>query len=895
MLKKTAVIGLGGTGMHAVLYMKKKLLETYGEIPPMMKFLVIDTTDKDRLETEGGEIELEPGEFLKIEVRNPGSLIKTNREVKSWIPENVPKFALTGGAKQVRPLGRLAVFANAGPIEAKIDGLISSVRDFRIERYSDKYEVSSGNILVNIVCSLSGGTGSGSIIDISALTRKNLNDTDKLIGYLLLPDIFVGKPATDNVEPNAFAIIKEINYFFTEEGKFRYQLGGRERKIEEGLFNAVYLINNMNRQGIEYSDLKDLQEFLGMGMFLQSSATGKGVSDIIDNLEAQLIGKKWWGKPTVFSSFGISELVYPGDWFADFYAKGIALSVIQKTFIGGDISHINEFTTDFIQRAGIKEHDADDVIDSILAPGDFTKFPLPPDFKKDTVGPTIGRREVHLNDVKRYIGETAKENLVKLKNEKLKALNDELTNRLSTPHGLEFSKNFLHALVGTLIEFKKEMSNERDENAKLKEDMKSRYSLAKSEAEKASKALFGTNAKIEGALKNYKQLVDRESGLILEIERRERAIEFFAYIIDDANKWIEKLNAFSSYCDTLTQELNTDIQRMKFAKKDIKPFVLELKPASLEKKIPPVEAHDFIKWLKDDRKLDLLKLAEMRVGEVKDVLLEYGFSQEEVKEVKEKSIDMILKTLPEDKKINYIRLLGEMSTPLWQYDQGMISGDKKVENIYLFGIENLETKVLDLETVQKAISSKYKPDFIATGDSKRVICFRVESAVPAFTIYNMSRYREKYMDPERAFGYHIHRDWENKFPDIFPGTEEEEARKYWSLGLAEPFNLISKTGQYYYLKSEKKGKKLEDYKVKLAQGRAEAMNTFLDDTEYIDEAIENIDKIIKKLGNEKVAESLKDYGDELEKTAKKYGKEIRNQIEMELNDIDNFINSILEL
>jgi len=118
MLKKTAVIGLGGTGMHAVLHMKKKLLETYGEIPPMMKFLVIDTTDKDRLETEEVEIELEPGEFLKIEVRNPGSLIKTNREVKSWIPEKVPRFALTSGAKQVRPLGRLAVFANAGPIEA---------------------------------------------------------------------------------------------------------------------------------------------------------------------------------------------------------------------------------------------------------------------------------------------------------------------------------------------------------------------------------------------------------------------------------------------------------------------------------------------------------------------------------------------------------------------------------------------------------------------------------------------------------------------------------------------------------------------------------------------------------------------------------------------------------
>ena len=211
LLKKTAVIGLGGTGMHAVLHMKKRLLESYGEIPPMMKFLVIDTTDKDRLQIEGGEIELEPGQFLKVEVKNPGSLMNTNKEVKEWIPEKVPKFALTSGAKQVRPLGRLAVFANAGSLEAKIDGLISSIRDFRIGRYADKYELLSENIVINIVCSLSGGTGSGCFLDVAGLTRKNLSSTDKLIAYLLLPEIFVGKPATHNVEPNAFGAIKELN------------------------------------------------------------------------------------------------------------------------------------------------------------------------------------------------------------------------------------------------------------------------------------------------------------------------------------------------------------------------------------------------------------------------------------------------------------------------------------------------------------------------------------------------------------------------------------------------------------------------------------------------------------------------------------------------------------
>jgi len=895
MFRKTAVIGLGGTGLQAVLHMKKKLLEAYdGKIPPMIKFLVIDTTDKENLETGSKEIALEAGEFLKIEVRQPGSLMKTS-EVKAWIPENIPKFALTSGAKQVRALGRLAVFANSSDIESKIDGLISSVRDFRVDRSKDKYELSSDNIIVNMVCSLAGGTGSGSFLDVAFLARKNLDSTDKLIGYFLLPDIFIGKPATDNVTPNAFGAIKEINYFFTEGATHRYKLGGRERKIEEGLFNAVYLINNVNKHGIKYSELGDLHEFLGMGLFLQSSSTGKKAADIIDNLEAQLVGKRWFGKPTVFSSFGISELVYPGEWFADLYAKGIALSVIQKTFMGGDISSVNDFTDGFIQRIGIKEHEADDVIDSILAPGDFKKFPLPPISAKNIVSEVLGRREVHLNGVHRNVADTAKRNLANFKKEKLNALKDELANRLSMPQGLDFSKNFLYALVGRLADFKKEMIKEREQNEKLKKEIASSYNPVRSEVEKSVKKLFGAKAAIENALKKFKGLVDKETNFILEIERREKAIEFFAVIINATNDWIEKLDVLSNYCNILTQELNQDIQQNQREGRKIKPFVQELKPAKLKDEIPIVESHDFIMWLKDDKQMDMLKLAEMRIGEVKDILLEYGYSQDKVNEVRNKRIDDILKKLPQKKKIELIGVMDKMASPLWQYDQGFVSGDKKTENIYLFGVENPNDTVFTPEEIRTAIASPYAPAIIGTGDAKRVLCFKLETAVPAFVVSDMSKYRDKYVNPERPFSYHIYKDWEKELPSLFPNTEEEETRKYWSLGLADPFNFICKTGVWYYIKSEK-GKRSDDFRVKLTQGRPDAMKVFLDNTEFVKETRENIEKTIKKLGGEKVVDSLKNYGNELEKKLKKGStQEIISQINLELDDIDTYIHSMLEL
>ncbi|MFW8159884.1 tubulin-like doman-containing protein, partial [Klebsiella pneumoniae] len=44
-LKRTVFIGLGGTGKKALLHAKKRFLETFGEEPPLIKYLLIDTTN----------------------------------------------------------------------------------------------------------------------------------------------------------------------------------------------------------------------------------------------------------------------------------------------------------------------------------------------------------------------------------------------------------------------------------------------------------------------------------------------------------------------------------------------------------------------------------------------------------------------------------------------------------------------------------------------------------------------------------------------------------------------------------------------------------------------------------------------------------------------------------
>ncbi len=74
------------------------------------------------------------------------------------------------------------------------------------------------------------------------------------------------------------------------------------------------------------------------------------------------------------------------------------------------------------------------------------------------------------------------------------------------------------------------------------------------------------------------------------------------------------------------------------------------------------------------------------------------------------------------------------------------------------------------------------------------------------------------------------------------------------------------------------------------------MKVFLDKPEFVEEIREHIEKTIKKLGGEKVADSLKSYGTQLENRLKKGSTtEIVNQINLELDDIDSYIHSVLEL
>ena len=203
----TIIIGLGGTGVDALRVIKKKVYEHLipdnpdGDIPEYKRigFLAVDT---DYIDTDYGEpYDLERKECLNISVDN------LNRKMKDDIASGNKEFAwlqpnldLKGqhGAGAVRQIGRYCLFKN-----------IDRVTD-RIRKLKEGVTISTGvsKVNVHIIAGISGGTGSGTFIDMCYIIRDLMGADATLFGYFFMPDVNLFKTGMGN----GYAALKELDY-----------------------------------------------------------------------------------------------------------------------------------------------------------------------------------------------------------------------------------------------------------------------------------------------------------------------------------------------------------------------------------------------------------------------------------------------------------------------------------------------------------------------------------------------------------------------------------------------------------------------------------------------------------------------------------------------------------
>lgn len=446
-VRKSIVIGVGGSGMKGVLSAKAWIEENIPvEAHRYMRWVGIDTTDiETSIEGKGGRYRFPSDQMFQEEKRmlylsspTPEELSleflrekHKNDPVYSWLP-NPDVYDISTragqGANQTRPLGRLAFFYN----EKKIRDALIKERDrlgqlpddpkyfqlmdvkegedkrsetisFKFERgvnrhyFSEKipadhiiasiepdqaarallcphkegkidisifprdekgyyFELSGSNmegreltfdvthfkrgaqISIFITASIVGGTGNGMLLDLAAMVKDIFKDywpKPRVYGIIVLPSAFKRVVYNRNARANAYAALKEID-FFMSGNTFRAEYpSGRKVEIPDRIFDdgMLYLLDIENMAGNSLQGRDQVQELTGqfISTFV-SSIVGGAIEErtVNDSTRASvyLPGDEKSQRRASYNSFGISRVIYPVPQLKDIGYRIIALKMI---------------------------------------------------------------------------------------------------------------------------------------------------------------------------------------------------------------------------------------------------------------------------------------------------------------------------------------------------------------------------------------------------------------------------------------------------------------------------------------------------------------------------------------------------------------------------------------
>ena len=363
---KVLFVGVGGMGCNTINELKRVFTTEYDQ-SAAVKFLAIDTDESDIDKyyiSKGGYIL--SSEYQSIYDNNAQQLL-INRPpiIESWLSPAVPSEPINGtGAKARRAVGRVMLCGTQKyeTIRRKISDLIDNLN----------HTGGAGTVNVVLVAGISGGTGSGSFIDIGYMIRMLLEDkftnnniTSEYFGVFYTPDVqksipeIGGDPATwSNVRRNGYAALKELDYFMNigdhgneQNPVYRIDLpGGESYSCGNTIFdkNKAFIVSptaqNSECQSIVRSVASGLMSMFQPGVANQNGQVTQSVISNLCNLNSQIgtwenknVGKsstKELDDPCgishtafpafmnyAYSSFGYREIYFPRNEMAAYCAN----------------------------------------------------------------------------------------------------------------------------------------------------------------------------------------------------------------------------------------------------------------------------------------------------------------------------------------------------------------------------------------------------------------------------------------------------------------------------------------------------------------------------------------------------------------------------------------------
>lgn len=283
--RPTLFVGLGGTGCAAVVKVKQALKKVFAEVrgqevmtedvPAMFAFRAFDTNQSDQYDLAPNEMHY----LCMDDVRRFQEEHGNHAFYRDWLPQHIDLTSLTQGAGGFRAYGRLALSFNI----AKFADAITSAKQQILA--PDNRCLRQLSPIVYVFCSLSGGTGSGMLLDACFYLRENLPRFCS-VGFIALLE---GAPTTShtaqrNAKVGCHAAMKELNAFMTghipvEEcahgKKFRYPNRNITSRYQKP-FDYCFLLGRSTKDRETLQTQDEITSFMSRSAFVMSACQFEG-------------------------------------------------------------------------------------------------------------------------------------------------------------------------------------------------------------------------------------------------------------------------------------------------------------------------------------------------------------------------------------------------------------------------------------------------------------------------------------------------------------------------------------------------------------------------------------------------------------------------------------------
>jgi hypothetical protein len=365
--RPTYVLGLGGTGVSVLRRLKQRYSQKFGQLPPTIRLLGIDTDTQD---SSLGLDPLTPSEFFHAADFQGGTILNNLADyprIKAWwqYPPNAinPGF-IERGAGAKRPVGRLALFHRFAQIHERLKSAINDPFDrVKQDGYPEKLR---GSTVTYVVASLAGGTGTGMFLDIAHVARHILSQSHTAFvnGIFVLPSTFsaqVNEPTAKRHRQNGYAALRELDYFQTRPDSaelpfIEYPELGRVG-IRKPPFDWVYLVGNRTEENVLFNDTGAIFDRIGQFIFASIALeVGERGESTLDNWKHanNPESRRYRGSRGIYSAFGVETLETPAfieDAWAASSALGVAAALIGKRAERDDRRSVERLVEERIARS----------------------------------------------------------------------------------------------------------------------------------------------------------------------------------------------------------------------------------------------------------------------------------------------------------------------------------------------------------------------------------------------------------------------------------------------------------------------------------------------------------------------------------------------------------------